>query len=110
VALLLAPEQPYQIPAKFYEYLAIGTPMLVVTGPGATADAVAASRCGMSFSPSDVAGMADRIHRLMLGEGPPGAPKDVLERFDPRHLTSRLAEQLDRITGRPRAEQEAGPC
>ena len=57
--LLLAPDQPLQIPGKFYEYLAVGRPMLVETEPhGATSRIVNETSCGQVVPVGDVGAMA----------------------------------------------------
>ena len=98
VALLLAPDQPYQIPGKVYDYLGIGTPILAVAGPGATADIIEATGCGMAFRPSDVAGIGEFIlGALKNGGGGEEGRAARLSRFDAARLTGDLVKHLERI-------------
>lgn len=100
LALLFAPEQPYQVPAKLYEYAALGTPVLAV-GSGATGDLVSALGCGRNFSPSDTAGMARFIHEAMhCGGTLPRTDDRLLRQFDAGRLTSILCSHLDRSARR----------
>jgi|CXWL01.1.fsa_nt_gi glycosyltransferase involved in cell wall biosynthesis len=64
VLLLLANEQPLQIPGKAYEYLAAGRPILTETEEkSATADLIRDSGCGDVIEPGDVAHMARCVAR-----------------------------------------------
>jgi len=62
--LLLAPNQPYQIPAKTYEYMASGRPILLLTEDGATASLVEQMGCGIAVNPEDIVGIKDALYRL----------------------------------------------
>ena len=62
--LLLAPSQPYQIPAKIYEYIAAGRPILALTGLGATSSLVEDVHCGISVDHKDVTGIILALERL----------------------------------------------
>lgn len=64
VLLLLAPNQPYQIPAKTYEYMATGRPVLVLAEDGATASLVEQMGCGIAVSPDDVLRIKESLHLL----------------------------------------------
>lgn len=57
VALLLAPDQPFQIPAKTYDYLGAGTRILALADDGATADLIQETDAGKACSPSDIEGI-----------------------------------------------------
>lgn len=62
LALLLAPEQPYQIPAKVYDYIGAGVRILAIAGEGATADFVETNGAGRAFSSTDVEGIKEFIY------------------------------------------------
>ncbi len=62
--LLLAPDQPYQIPAKTYEYIAAKSPILALSEEGATASLIKESKCGLCVDPSDVEGIRQALHRF----------------------------------------------
>jgi glycosyltransferase involved in cell wall biosynthesis len=53
LALLLAPDQPFQIPAKVYDYIGTGTKILALAGEGATADMVINTETGSVFGAND---------------------------------------------------------
>lgn len=94
---LFAQGQPEQIPAKAFEYLAAGPPVLAITGEGATGDLVLKS--GGSVVPDEPWAIADAIHQHYLARGvvrgsrgvtPPWLREEV-RAYDRRALTGRLA-------------------
>ena len=96
--LLLAEEQPFQIPGKTYEYLRAGRPILALTKPGALADLLDGARGVAVVDPGDVEGIAavigrhlDRWHRAQPAECP---DSDFVARFDRRRLAGELAAVL----------------
>ena len=101
LALLLAPNQPYQIPAKAYDYMGTGTKILALAEEGATSDLIHSAAAGAVFSPSDTAGIKEFICQSMNQTGDPGrkATNSVGVYCDIRSLTRRLAEHLDRLSG-----------
>jgi glycosyltransferase involved in cell wall biosynthesis len=64
VLLLLAPAQPYQIPAKTYEYMAAGRPVLALIEAGATAAMIESMGCGIAVDPGDIEGIRSALTRL----------------------------------------------
>jgi hypothetical protein len=52
--VLLAPDQPYEIPGKAYEYLASGADILALTEEGATADLIRKAGAGAVVAPRDI--------------------------------------------------------
>jgi len=64
ISLLLAPNQPYQIPAKTYEYIGLGTPILALTGEGATADLINSTEFGKAIHPDNI----DSIKAYLIKE------------------------------------------
>ena len=98
LALLFAPDLPYQIPAKAYDYLGAGVRILAIAESGATADLVSNSGSGRAFPPADVAGIKEFILHEMGSRGATnqtGAANIV--RFDVRRITEDLAANLNRI-------------
>jgi Glycosyl transferase 4-like domain len=65
LALLLAPNQPYQIPAKAYDYMGTGTKIMALAEDGATCDLVRSTGVGAAFRPSDTAGIKEFLVRSM---------------------------------------------
>jgi hypothetical protein len=101
LALLLAPNQPYQIPAKAYDYMGTGTKILALAEEGATKDLIHSAAAGAVFFPSDTAGIKEFICRSMSQNGEPGrkATNSAGVDCEIRALTRRLAEHLDRLSG-----------
>jgi len=67
VALLFAPDQPYQIPAKVYEYMGAGVPVLALTKAGATRDLIESTKIGGAFAPEDEEGIMNFIYETFKG-------------------------------------------
>jgi hypothetical protein len=97
---LFAQGQPEQIPAKAFEYLAAGPPILAITGEGATGDLVLKS--GGSVVPDEPWAIAEAIDQYYLswragGHAPSLEPpwtRAENRPFDRRELTSRLVSLL----------------
>lgn len=99
LALLLAPNQPYQIPAKVYDYMGVGTRVLALANEGATANLVKDTGIGAAFDPSDIAGIKGFIGRS-LGEREASTcsfKPDAVKQYDLNSISSRLADELSRI-------------
>lgn len=99
LALLLAPNQPYQIPAKIYDYMGTGTKVLALAEDGATGDLIRATGIGEVFSPTDVAGIKKFIcnsFKACTNSGV-GSGAGVVDQFDINAITQHLVEYLDRI-------------
>jgi glycosyltransferase involved in cell wall biosynthesis len=101
IALLLAPDQPYQIPGKVYDYLGTRTPILAVTGQGATADLIHATGSGRSFDPSDVQGIKDYLLALVKNGVSSAENSPAVMDFEKKILIKNLAERLDRLSFPP---------
>jgi glycosyltransferase involved in cell wall biosynthesis len=100
--LLLAQDQPLQIPSKTFEYLASGTPILAVTADGATADLVA--WLGGYVAHDTAAEIIPLLRRCYLAhragaETRPVAPwaGSPLREFDRRGIAAQFATLLDGI-------------
>ncbi|MCS6316409.1 MAG: glycosyltransferase [Nitrospira sp.] len=95
VLLVLQPDSPLQVPAKIYEYVATGRPILLIGGEGATANLVTKHALGVS-SPNQVARIKVLLRELVAGTRklvPPDATR--VNRFEYRSLTGELAAVLD---------------
>ncbi|MBI5643635.1 MAG: hypothetical protein HY954_09215 [Deltaproteobacteria bacterium] len=93
LALLLAPSQPYQIPAKVYDYIGVGTPVLALTGEGATADFINATGAGKAFNPDDITGIKDFIYGI-LQEGRQPRLSTGTERLEAENTSRELASHI----------------
>jgi glycosyltransferase involved in cell wall biosynthesis len=97
---LFAQGQPEQIPAKAFEYLAAGPPVLAITGEGATGDLVLKS--GGSVVPDEPWAIADAIHQHYLARTTAAGSctatqpwmREEVRGYDRRILAGRLAMHL----------------
>jgi glycosyltransferase involved in cell wall biosynthesis len=114
-ALLLledpAPSARARLPAKIYEYLAAGRPILARASPdGAVAALLRETGAGTVVTTVEeaVPAMARLIDRWRASAPPAaGVPPDVLARYTRRATTARLASVLDRVVEGARAASEA---
>jgi hypothetical protein len=94
LALLLAPNLPYQVPAKVYDYLGAGTRILAVAEEGGTADLLKETGSGSAFRADNVDGIAAFILEE-LGHGVRSAHRPAsLDRYDVVRITSDLVNHL----------------
>jgi glycosyltransferase involved in cell wall biosynthesis len=98
LALLLAPNLPYQIPAKVYDYLGAGTRILAIAEEGGTADLVRESGAGAAFAGDDVEGIAAFILEEFRGGAHTRRPVP-LDRYHVGRITRDLVDHLDRVVG-----------
>lgn len=105
--LLDAPGRRIGVPAKLYEYLGAGRPVLALAEPdGDTAAVLRAGEVPHRLAPIGDAAAIGRALRGLLAEGPGAAPGAGRLEFTRERLAGRLAEYLDGIAavpGRPRA-------
>ena len=104
LALLLAPNLPYQIPAKVYDYLGAGTRILAIAEEGGTADLLAETAAGSAFRPEDENGIAEFIYAELAAKG--SAPAPSIGRYDVHRTTREFVGHLTRVGG-PSAAAEA---
>jgi glycosyltransferase involved in cell wall biosynthesis len=93
VLLLFSIDQPLQIPAKLYEYLALKKRILSVSTGGVTEEMIDRTGSGINVKPDDMPGMKKAILALVSGGGPPRSESEV-ERFDIRSIVRALSEDL----------------
>ena len=101
--LIIQPDSPLQVPGKIYEYIAVGRPLLLIGGKGATAKLVERHQLGLSC-PNDVSHIKPLLRQVARGDlelKPPA--KGCTDRFDYRTLSGELAQLLDTVL----AEREA---
>ncbi|HZS35094.1 MAG TPA: glycosyltransferase [Methylomirabilota bacterium] len=97
VLLLLAPAQPYCIPAKAFEYLGAGRRILCVADDGATGDLIRRTDGGLIVAPDDVAGMKAALVGLLRAHPAPPRPVPAAAEFDRAVLMRRYAELLEDV-------------
>ena len=98
VLLVLQPDSPLQVPAKIYEYVATGRPLLLIGGEGATANLVARHGLGAS-SPNHLTRIKALLKDVTSGAQsliPPDAAR--VNRFEYQSLTGELAAILDAVS------------
>jgi glycosyltransferase involved in cell wall biosynthesis len=109
LALLLAPDQPYQIPAKVYDYMGTGTCVLAIAKEGATAVLIRHTRIGAAFDPTDIPGVKDFISRCFKEREPAGYAYGTAQtkQFELDSISQRLADELERTCGSEHIETES---
>ncbi len=90
------------VPAKLYEYLRLGRPVLALVWAGAVSELLAAVGGGRALDPADVPRLAAEIVRLYRAWQAgsldrEGAEPAAVRRFERRESTRRLAEVFDEL-------------
>ena len=88
------------IPAKLFEYMATGRPILAVTPPGAAAEIIATHQLGQCIEHSDIPGIERAVlsyYTLFKAEKLQTTIPDpeILNKYDRKYLTKELANVLD---------------
>ncbi len=98
LALLLATNQPFQVPAKIYDYIGLGVKTLALTEQGATADLVKSNGVGQAFSFSDIEGIKKFIYQAFRDKDLPlsQSSMEVISKYDTRSIVKDLASLLDK--------------
>jgi glycosyltransferase involved in cell wall biosynthesis len=108
ILLVLQPAYPLQVPAKIYEYLAAGRPIVLIGGEGATAALVERHQLG-KCCPNEVSAIRQMLLFLINGKLQiPSPTREQREKFHYRNLTRKLADILDAVTMRDRRELPLG--
>jgi glycosyltransferase involved in cell wall biosynthesis len=97
VLLVVQPESPLQVPGKIYEYIAVGRPLLLIGGEGATAGLVQRHSLGVTC-PNELKELKKTLRQLVSGSirlTPPD--RHTVERFSYRRLASSLADALNDV-------------
>lgn len=104
--LVLQQGFPLQIPAKIYEYIAIGRPLVVIGGEGATSDLVEKYKLGVvcADDPNAVRAMLETLIRTNGGGVSPD--QTAATTFDYATLTGQLAAVLDAAVAEHAARKE----
>lgn len=98
LALLLAPNLQFQIPAKVYDYMGVSTKVLALTDEGATEDLVNATGIGKAFRSSDISGVMEFIYQSVHNQKSLVFERDALiSKFSLKSITQRLVERLNGI-------------
>lgn len=95
--LVLQPDFPFSIPAKLYEYVAVGRPIVVIGGEGATASLVSRHGFGVCCR-NEVPHIKKLITGLTAGTLVLQRPcRSEMDRFEYKTLTHKLAETFDDV-------------
>jgi hypothetical protein len=94
ILLAIQPSSPLQIPAKLYEYIAAGRPLLVVGGEGATAALVEKHRLGR-HCPDRVPDLMQLLTGLLTRDSLRAPDPSTRSAFHYHELTRKLATRLD---------------
>ena len=89
-----------QVPAKVYEYLRIGNPMLALVSEGAVKEVLAETGGGAPVSPDDTEGIAAALQTLYARRHASRAAQDVpvsIRNYSREQLTAQLAAELNRL-------------
>ena len=102
------------IPAKAFEYLRVGRPILALTGEGATADLVLHTAAGRvadwTSLPAIASTVATMYREWAVTDSRRSTGADGGRRFERATLTRELAEVLDSLAETPRAQRPRVPC
>ncbi|MFZ3091272.1 MAG: glycosyltransferase family 4 protein [Nitrospirota bacterium] len=98
LALLFAPNLQFQIPAKVYDYMGVGTKVLALADEGATADFVNSTGIGRAFRSSDISGIMEFIYQSFCNQESLGFERDAsISGFKIKSVTQKLTDCLNRI-------------
>jgi len=103
LALVVEPACHLQIPGKFYDYLAIGRPILAISANAEINRIIAELGAGLTAGHGDPEDVADRLATLcreMRDGRPRQVPADALENFTAREQARLMARVLDEAIAR----------
>jgi peptidoglycan/xylan/chitin deacetylase (PgdA/CDA1 family)/glycosyltransferase involved in cell wall biosynthesis len=98
VLLIFQGDHSAAIPAKFFEYLQTGKPVLAIVGDGALKDMVLDTGAGVVADPRDPAVIAAAIEAVLRAR--PRSAEEIAKiasQFDSRKLTAKLAERIREV-------------
>lgn len=97
VLLLFSIVQPLQVPAKFYEYLALKKIILSITTGGITSTLVDMTGSGVNVPPDDVSAMKEAIMKIISGQLPERNESEI-RKFKIHLIYNDMYEYLDDLT------------
>jgi glycosyltransferase involved in cell wall biosynthesis len=88
-----------QVPAKTYEILRLGRPLLALVSRGALAELIESTGCGEAVSPREPEAIAAALRRYYASgrKAPAETLPAVVRSYSREHLTSLLAAELDAV-------------
>jgi len=99
VAIIVQPDTWVQVPAKLYEYLGCGVPVLALAGEGAAARVVREAKAGLVVPPDDVGAIASAL-RTCLAQAESlraGLDRDFIAQFEVKRVVAKVAALLDEL-------------
>lgn len=104
VVAITAPDLPWELPGKLFEYLGSGRPILALAADNEAARIVTETNTGISVPPDDVDAIADAVRRVASGELARSYAPRNLERYTYPGPAERMAgvieEAIRRHAGR----------
>ncbi|MFQ5433159.1 MAG: hypothetical protein ACE5EN_11725, partial [Nitrospinota bacterium] len=98
LALLFAPNLPYQIPAKVYDYMGAGTRVLALAEEGATSNLVNTTKIGKSFRSTDIDGISGFICQSLKDMNTERSEHNgFVDGYKIEKLTEKLANHIGNI-------------
>jgi glycosyltransferase involved in cell wall biosynthesis len=105
VLLIFQGHHPTAIPAKFYEYMQTGKPIIAIAGNGALKDIMLQTGSGFVADPDDLIAIESAIEQgLRAQTRPPNEVRCAAKLFEFRTLTARLAAGIQENLGRDAME------
>lgn len=101
-----------QVPAKVYEYLRLGRPLLALVSGGAVAEILEETGAGQPVPPDNIEGIAATLRDAYATRKAPGVgarPPDAVRRYERSQLAAELAGVLETCTGPQPEEARANP-
>jgi glycosyltransferase involved in cell wall biosynthesis len=98
ILILFNIRQPLQVPAKFYEYLALGKRILSISTGGITDRLIEKTGTGISVRPDDIAGIKRAIMELASVSSKVSNEEEV-NRFNVRSIFEELEAELHNLSG-----------
>ena len=98
VLLIIQPATKLQIPAKIFEYIAVGKPIFAITGEGATADLIRDECLGVVANPNETGDIMQKLIALVKlhsEESLPVIPIETRGKFESLPLTQQLAQLFE---------------
>jgi glycosyltransferase involved in cell wall biosynthesis len=93
--LSLNPELNLALPAKTFDYIGLGGPLLYVGGPGAASDFLQRHELGMAVPAHDLEMIAEALHRLW--QQPRALSPEVQARFSRDHQVLQMSDILHSV-------------
>ncbi len=107
--LLAYGDETLYLPAKLYDYLLTGAPILCVSQPSELTGIIADTKAGLSVGPDDLEAAVDAVARVVAARasGLPVTTPDpeAVDRYSARNTARQLAELLDTLAAEARPER-----